>query len=455
MQKKDEKNIQWTCQPKAEQFISKTVLACTEKSQFLRDLELKLYQEASTRLLDWVDYVEVGYSDDLARELAECGFMPETATPEYRVFSHPGAKLPLIVVKDQAHPFVGIGLAVESIADFLMCRGLSCKIEGSPYSQFRRACVSNQQGVYVYVVERRGVLSMEPIVLPEGELDKIIAAYEKWKTRLRNQETEADEQMGLTQAIKLAEEIVQSVGQGMAAWIVLDVERSYWQAKNSAGQIQKNRQDHLGMGWANHDHHTFRSSRACFRSLVRLFEILGFYPRERFYAGKEAGWGAQVMEQKEARLVLFLDVDLSPSEIEGDFAHSGLEERSELGTIGLWCALHGESILKSGMHHLEAQFDFDKLCQDLVAKGVGVMAPFTNLPYLRQAFTEGERWKVEDARIERLVTKGLITSEQASRFKEKGAIGSHLENLERKEGFKGFNQRSVSDIIHRTDPRGA
>ena len=34
-----------------------------------------------------------------------------------------------------------------------------------------------------------------------------------------------------------------------------------------------------------------------------------------------------------------------------------------------------------------------------------------------------------------------------------GTIGSHLENLERREGFKGFNQQAVSAIISATDPR--
>ena len=32
-------------------------------------------------------------------------------------------------------------------------------------------------------------------------------------------------------------------------------------------------------------------------------------------------------------------------------------------------------------------------------------------------------------------------------------IGSHLENLQRKGGFKGFNQHAVSIIIAETDPR--
>jgi hypothetical protein len=32
-------------------------------------------------------------------------------------------------------------------------------------------------------------------------------------------------------------------------------------------------------------------------------------------------------------------------------------------------------------------------------------------------------------------------------------VGSHLENLQRRGGFKGFNQKSVSVIIEATDPR--
>jgi len=34
-----------------------------------------------------------------------------------------------------------------------------------------------------------------------------------------------------------------------------------------------------------------------------------------------------------------------------------------------------------------------------------------------------------------------------------GAIGSHLKNLQRNGGFKGFNQHAVSIIIAETDPR--
>jgi len=146
-------------------------------------------------------------------------------------------------------------------------------------------------------------------------------------------------------------------------------------------------------------------------------------------------------------------VDLSADELLLDFAHNPLPERNKLGTIGLWCGLHGESILQAGMHHLEAQFLFEKLTQDLASYEVKVMAPFSNFTYLKQAFTVGERWKVDPERIKKLLELHLISEAQAQQFETEGAIGSHLENLERHDGFKGFNQKAVSDIIARTDPR--
>lgn len=188
--------------------------------------------------------------------------------------------------------------------------------------------------------------------------------------------------------------------------------------------------------------------------MIGVFQLLGFQCRERFYAGKEAGWGAQIVEQPQAGIIIFADVDLSPDELVADFAHQPLAERQELGTVGLWCALHGESFLAAGMHHLECQFAFAALEEQLSAEaGVKVMKPFTDFSYLRQAFTQGERWPVEACRIERLLVAGRISVDQAAAFRREGAIGSHLENLERNAGFKGFNQTGVSQIIAATDPR--
>lgn len=442
--------FQWQCHPKSESILLNILAESCNANPFIASLQQELLDKTSTRLFDWIDHVVIAHSDTLEQELEADGYVSETATASYRVLHHPGAQLPRIILKDRGYSVQGIAISVDSIADFLMVRGRSGLIEGTPLSSYRRCCVSTDGGVSLWVVERRGTHTMEPTHTDYKSVARYIQATEIWQSRPRDMEDE-DEAMALT--LELAGQMIAMVGEELAAWIVLEVERKYWQAKNTAGQIQKNRQDRLGMGWANHDHHTFRSSRRHFAQLVRLFEILGFNCRERLYAGSEAGWGAQVLEHSRSRLVLFLDVDLLPNEVDIDFRHHPLPELDKLGTVGLWCALHGDSILRAGMHHLEGQFMFEELKTDLATLGIGMMSPFSSFPFLHQAFTKGELWPVPEKRVHHLLEKGLITQEQAEKFHVQGAVGSHLENLQRREGYKGFNQQNVSYIIVETDPR--
>ena len=442
--------FQWKCQPKAEALVLSILNQCCQANTFTTSLSQDLLTQTSTRLFDWLDHVVAKYSPNLEKELEDSGFITTSTTASYRVFHHPGAQLPRVVLQEgqSVKPIIGVAVNVDSIADFLMVRGMEGGIEGSFLSNYRRCCVSTENAVSLWVVERRGSTTMEPVYTEDTAIKNYLQASEQWQTRPRD----LNDDEGMAHTLVLAEKMISLVGQDLAAWIVLECERKYWQARNAAGQLQKNRQDRLGMGWANHDHHTFRSSRYLFPQLIQLFEMLGFYCRERFYAGNEAGWGAQVMEHKNLRLVLFLDVDLVPEELNLDFRNQKLSDLGKPGTIGLWCGLHGDSILKAGMHHLEAQFMFDELTQDLAKAGVGMMAPFSALPYLRQAFTKGEMWSVQSRRLDNLVKKGWITQEKADHFRETGALGSHLENLQRREGYKGFNPKNVSSIIQQTDP---
>jgi hypothetical protein len=158
-------------------------------------------------------------------------------------------------------------------------------------------------------------------------------------------------------------------------------------------------------------------------------------------------------EQSTVGIVVFADVDLMPNETQIDFSVNRLPPAAKLGTVGLWVGLHGESFLGAGMHHLEARFDYQLLREQLKEQGINTMNPFSDFEFLRQAFTEGERWPVNRERVQRLLSAGLITPELFEKFTKEGALGSHLENLQRHGGFKGFNQKSVSVIISATDPR--
>jgi hypothetical protein len=355
---------------------------------------------------------------------------------------------PLICV-DPNRSETELAIKVESVADFAAANSLPFGDVEFPLSHLRRLIIGRGKDAVLVAVERHGYRGMNPPQQSDAQRKLMLVHLERFRTRPRVGE---DEPL-FAAARKCIDDALADLGQALACDLFFAAEREFWQKRNRAAQVQKKRQDRLGLGWANHDHHTYRCSRRYFGRLISMWEALGFELRERFYAGREAGWGAQVAEHPSAGIVTFNDVDLSPDELMNDFSHEPLDERKELGTVGLWCALHGESFLQAGMHHLECQFDFEGLRSQLEVEGVHTMKPFTDFPYLRQAFTEGERWAVKEERIGRLLAAGTITEAQARQFREQGAIGSHLENLERNEGFKGFNQQGVSEIISATDPR--
>ena len=447
----------WPCWPQAEALIEQRLEEFLAAHAPARALATELYDRASTRIFDWLDHLVVRAGEPFVQAAQAVGYRPEPVdAPVGAVaYAHPGAQLPrlLVVAGAAATPqTTAVAVRAESIADFLLARGLSSPIAGDPLSPYRLATVWSQEGRAVLVVERRGYRGYLPQQVAAGYATRYLAARERWATRPRRPD---DDAQGMVATLEIARDLVAEVGRDMAAWIVFEVERDYWQRRNWAGQIQKARQDRLGLGWANHDHHTFRSSRPAFTTLIATLETLGFACRERFYAGQEAGWGAQVLEQPACGLVVFADVDLQPGETDLDFAHIALPPGQRLGTVGLWCALHGESLLGAGMHHLEAQFEFDRLRDDLATVGVGMMKPFSDAPHLRQAFTKGERWPVAPDRLQRPRAAGQITEDQYHTFLTEGAIGSHLENLQRRQGYKGFNQHNVSSIITATDPRHA
>jgi len=430
----------WTPQPLAEALVWEIVTDFLSKNSFAADLARRMTDQSGTRFIDWLDYLSVPATGALVDRLTEAGFVPRDAA-----FVHPGGIFPTILLGERR-----AAIKVELAADFLSLWQINEPIDSPPLSAIRKARVAAESETELWIVERHGHHGFDAMPL---DVKRILKHQESFRRRRRLFDDEGE---GMRHTMQLVEAAVSDLGDGYAADLFFSAEREYWQRRNRAARAQKARQDRLGLGWANHDHHTYRSSRRYFAPMIAIFEKLGMVCRERFYAGADAGWGAQVMEHPDGGFVVFADVDLSPDELRGDFAHAGLSDRRELGTVGLWCGLHGEAILQAGMHHLECQFDFDALKQQLEKEEqVAVMKPFTDFPYLRQAFTEGEIWPVEESRLARLLANGQITAPQAEKFQREGALGSHLENLERNEGFKGFNQTGVSDIIARTDPRRA
>lgn len=449
-----EKRFDWPLCYEAENLVLVRIEAFLTRNRFAQRLAEQMRTQTSTLLLDWVDYFLVSDREEMLWR--QVGFVedPLGETPSnQKALHHPEALLPRVLLDravSQSQWPAALAVHTDSVAAFMAAHGLSGEPEGEPLSRFRRLLVTEENGARLEVVERRGYRGYLPAKPNPGEIEALLKARELWQTRTRVFDDDAE---GYRQAQALLDRVITLVGRDLACHVVFEGERSFWERRNRAAQTQKMRQDKLGLGWANHDHHTFRSSREHFVDLMLALEKLGFERRERYYTGAQAGWGAQILEQPVEGIVAFCDVDLQPEETEIDFSRQVLPPSSSLGTIGLWVGLHGESFLDAGMHHLECRFDYNLLREQLAAVNIGTMKPFSDLPFLKQAFTEGERWSVRRERAERLLRSGLIDEKQFQQFITEGAIGSHLENLQRKGGFKGFNQKSVSVIIQATDPR--
>ena len=436
--------FEWTLHPDAEALVDRIVADATAKSPRLETLCGQLSEQTSTRLQDWLDSVAGPVTID---ELFAVGYR-QTEYPT--LWRHPGAQLPAIVPAD----YYEVALRVDDIATFANTQArehaVNTTLEGSPRSSYRRVIVSEENAVRIAGIERRSwAAGVTPQTFDEREAANSAEAFDLLAERPRSLHGAA----GVSRQIPFAARAVELVGADLASAYFLEIERAYWQRHNAAGALQHARQDRLGLGWGNNDHHTFRSSRLAFAPLIEFLTTLGFSLRERFYAGSEAGWGAQVIEHHGCGGVIFADVDLTEPEVDIDFAHAELPEGDHYGTVGMWCALHGESVLGAGMHHLEGQFSFEKLTGSLAALGQGSMKPFSDFDHLRQAFTEAELWAVPIACLDRLVTAGHLTRERAGEIAASGAAGSHLENLARRGGFKGFNQHNVSTTMLATHPR--
>ena len=358
---------------------------------------------------------------------------------------HPGAFFP-VVLHDEG--WKRLSLKVESLERFLSANHLdNRRIEGEQNAPFRSVELNRDGDRSLQAVERHGSRSFA--VLPMNDGDEYLAALNVLSARNRMPGNDLEGIEALQQNI---EELTDRLDRPRLADAFFRAERSYWQSKNRAASVQFGRQELLGLGWANQDHHTFRCSRENFGRTIGVFEQMGLSRREDFFAGAEAGWGAQVMEQPDSGLVVFADVDLAPNEVGTDFAKQRLAPLEKMGTVGLWVGLHGESMLDAGMHHLAVGSDFDAMRHDLKEEEVPSMKPFSSFDFLKQSFTEAERWRPSKERVARLLESKLISENNATRFAEQGAVGSHLEVIQRNQGFKGFNQTAVSVIIKMTDP---
>jgi len=150
---------------------------------------------------------------------------------------------------------------------------------------------------------------------------------------------------------------------------------------------------------------------------------------------------------------IFADVDLAPDELGTDFARDRLAPLPRHRRAGLVCALHGESMLEAGLNHMAALYDSSLLRAQLNFENVSFMPPFSDMPHLYQELTVGVRVPVDPRRVDDLRRLGHLSAADAEDIRFNGAILSHLENIERNNGYKGFNKPGIDGVLRELDPR--
>lgn len=436
----------WEPQPAAQRLIDGLLAGFLDQHPFAQRLAQQMSAEAGVRMVDCIDFIAVGPADvanDFGSQLRETGF--EVRAEGY---VHPGGIFPVVRVGEGP---LQLGLRVDRVDDFAATHQLDVRFHGTPGGRLRTlALVSASSQAELWAVERHGWVGFDD---PADSLEHVRRAAH-WLERFRVRSRGGDQAAVFKATLDLVNRAKNDLPEDWVSDLFFQAERDFWMRRNTAAKLQYDRQVAVGIGWANHDHHTYRSSREHYAGLIAVLEALGLHCRERFYPGPDAGWGAQVLENPRTRITVFADVDMTSAELQTDFPHLGLGASDHRGTVGLWCGLHGDSMGAAGMHHLECTFDFVGLAEQLEREGgVKMMKPFSSYAHLKQQFTEGQRWPVDPQRVDALLEDKLITAEQAARFKAEGAIGSHMENLERNDGFKGFNQGGITQIINETDPR--
>lgn len=437
----------WTVQPAAERWLAGTLAAALAANPDAERYAAALLDRCGVRLRDIVDHLRL--PAPLLAGARAAGWQAVAGAADDGLLENPDGFFPAVLPGDDDQ--VHIAFRVESLDQFQAVTGQRHAIAGAPFAPLRIALAFAGDGSRFLAVERNGATGYAPADPPPENIRAARLHLQRFRTRPRRFASVAE---GLAHTEALVDAAVAEIGPHRACDLWLKAEREYWMTRCPAGAWAKARQDAAGIGWANIDHHTYDGSREHFRVTVRILEKLGYELREMLYAGELAGWGSQILEQPALKSTIFADVDLAPHEIAVDFAHDVLPPLDRHRRAGVLSVLHGESILEGGLNHVAGLYDNQRLRAIAAAEGRRMMAPFSDFPFLYQELTEGDWAAVDPARVDALEAGGHIGAAEAEQIRLNGAIAAHLENLERNEGYKGFNKPGIDGVLRQLDPRG-
>lgn len=419
----------WAAHPKAEAFVRAALEAALKRAPQAEKFRASLLETCAIRLRDMLDHIAVtaefsGYAEAGWREVGA------------GVWRHFDGAFPDIIERNA----LTIGFKVECVESFARCTAIDAPTEGQPYGPYRRMRVFSGDGAFFDAVERHGWSGYEAPSISTRTIDAARLHQQILRTRHRPFRRAAS---GLTLTKRLAIAAIAELGKNWACALFMRAERDYWAARCGPASLQQRRQRALGVGWSNIDHYAYECSREHFAYTIDLFERLGFERREFIHAGAGAGWGAQVMEQPVLRCALLVKVDASANDMRDEIAGRALSPLTVHGPVGLWTALHGESLLEGGVSQAAALYDLRAIEGLMRQDDAALTRPASDQANLRRIAARAERRAVDPKRVEALERSGHIGRAQADDWRFLGAHAGGLEMLERVDGYKGFGAAAV------------
>ncbi|MCA9007641.1 MAG: hypothetical protein KDA70_20390, partial [Planctomycetaceae bacterium] len=139
----------WKRYPETAAFLFQRITGFCKRSALIQEFADQLQLKTGTRLLDWVDHLELNWSDALQQQLVQLGYVAVEGT-EAHLYLHPEGMFPAIQASDS--DVERIFVRVESVADFLTIH--QCELEkpitGEIGSAVRQRVVINENGLELH-----------------------------------------------------------------------------------------------------------------------------------------------------------------------------------------------------------------------------------------------------------------------------------------------------------------
>lgn len=223
---------------------------------------------------------------------------------------------------------------------------------------------------------------------------------------------------------------VADVGRDVARCLFLGAELEYWTTRCEPGLVQSLRQQRENIGWINVEHYVFACSRQHYHSLYALLAGLDYQATSVLKAsGAVAAVTFEVEHHPRHRLV----VEVAGAIEEYDLLMRGGPLWSPyFGRSGLWCGLHGDSLLDGGLAHIAAAYDCEQLRRLFVLDGYDVHI-INDRHGITQLVVPGRLMAVAPYRVDTLERQGRLCRDDAERLRTHGAVSAQLHAIDKRE----------------------